>query len=81
MAALKSQDIGSGDVAVGDVLSEFRGYNLDAMGLPRAARPRTGVAYHGQHGYTLKTPGGAVACLFIFISTYIHLYRLTFIDI
>lgn len=63
MVALKAQDKGSMDVPAptGDVLSEFRGYDLNALGLPRSARPRSSGTYTGKHGYTLKTSTGAAA--------------------
>lgn len=60
MTALKADDKSAADVATGDVLTEFRGYNLAELGLPRSARPRAGFPYAGKHGYTLKAPNGAV---------------------
>lgn len=59
MAALKNQDKESEDVVQGEVMSTFRGYDLDKLGLPQCARPRSGNNYMGRHGYTLKSPTGA----------------------
>lgn len=63
MVAVKAKDKGSMDVTapMGDVLSEFRGYDLNQMGLPHVARPRSSATYTGKHGYTLKSSSGAVA--------------------
>lgn len=60
MAALKADDRKEFDVASGDVLKEFRGYDLDALFLPHCARPRANQTYMGKHGYTLRSPSGAV---------------------
>ena len=60
MAILKNKDKGSEDATTGEVMSTFRGYDLDKLGLPQCARPRAGSNYMGRHGYTLKSPTGAV---------------------
>jgi len=60
MAALKADDRKQFDVAIGDVLTEFRGYDLDALSVPHCARPRSNQTYMGKHGYTLRSPSGAV---------------------
>ena len=60
MTAIKADDKSVGDVVAGDVMSEFRGYNLADLGLPRSARPRAGFPYAGKHGYTMKAQNGAV---------------------
>ena len=60
MAALKAGDKTAQDVPSGDVLKEFRGYKLDDLGVPHCARPRANQSYMGKHGYTLRSPSGAV---------------------
>lgn len=60
MAALKAEDKTEQDVPCGDVLIEFRGYNLHDLGVPHCARPRANQLYLGKHGYTLRSPSGAV---------------------
>ena len=60
MAAVKAKDKGVADVACesGDVLSKFRDYDLDKLGLPHSARPRANQVYTGKHGYTLRSSKG-----------------------
>ena len=62
MIALKAKDKGAADVACesGDVLSKFRDYDLDKLGLPHSARPLANQVYTGKHGYTLRSTKGGV---------------------
>ena len=44
------------------VMNNFGGYDLEAMGVPKSARPCVGDGHAGKHGYTLRA-GDAVPCL------------------
>ena len=65
MTLLKAKDKGAADVPSesGDVLSKFRDYDLDMLGLPHSARPRANQVYAGKHGYTLRSSKGGSLCL------------------
>ena len=59
MAALRAKDKGVGDVATDqNVLSKFREYDLEELGIPVSARPRVNSVYTGQHGYTIRSARG-----------------------
>lgn len=62
MMRLRAQDVRADDAFTGDVLTNFRGYDLEALQIPMAARPRVNGNHMGRHGYTIRAPGGAAPC-------------------
>ena len=47
----------------GAAMSMFKGYDLNALGVPLEARAREGGNYVGRHGYTITSSNGAVTWL------------------
>ena len=61
MSAVKAEDaMGAMQGQLGEPLAMFHEYDLNALGVPVECRPRAGQVHMGKHGYTIKSPTGAV---------------------
>ena len=61
--AAKKVKAADSDDDLGDPVSKFREYDLDALEIPHEARPRECQIHLGRHGYTVHSKSGADLCL------------------